>query len=194
MLNLWIFHQWKEKKFLSGFLKNISSWKKQNFLRSHELHPLMLPKMAFWVKFYELFEWKIPSSFSSKILFHLGRSEDEIIKMKFHKALECLSGRRECFCTYLVQFSRYRMFSETVTSQIFSTHLSLTSATSCIAFGDRVTLYEWLLGLLTLLLAGCTGFICRFVDASVLCCICDAPPSMARNINEPMETEKFLLN
>lgn len=26
---------------------------------------------------------------------------------------------------------------------------------------------------------------CRFVDASVRWCICDAPPSMARKINEP---------
>lgn len=29
------------------------------------------------------------------------------------------------------------------------------------------------------------GFNCRFVEANVRCCIVDAPPSIARNINDP---------
>lgn len=89
--------------------------------------------------------------------------------------------------TYLVQFSRYKTFNETVTSQIFSTHRSRTSTTSCIALGDNVTLYGWVTAPLPLLLllTVCVGFNWRFVDAKVLCCICEAPPSMARKMNEP---------
>lgn len=31
-----------------------------------------------------------------------------------------------------------------------------------------------------------SGLVCLFVEANVLCCICDAPPSIARKMKEPV--------
>ncbi len=93
--------------------------------------------------------------------------------------------------THLVQFSLYKMLSETVMSQIFSTVLCLASMESCITDCDNVMLL--LLTILLLLLYDCIGFIWRFVDANVLCCIWLAPPSMARKINEPGVWEEQIL-
>lgn len=62
-------------------------------------------------------------------------------------------------------------------SQIFSTALWRASRVSCMAAGENVTL--------SLRTVVGEGFIWRFVDAKVFCCIVEAPPSMAKNMKEP---------
>lgn len=87
-----------------------------------------------------------------------------------------LFGKRNnwLWCAYRVQFSRYKIFNDTVISQMFSTVFWRASNASDAAAPDSVTLslrddeIRW-----------------RFVEASVRCCIVDAPPSIAKNKNEP---------
>ncbi len=68
-------------------------------------------------------------------------------------------------------------------SQIFSTVLCLASVASFTVACDNETLSNRLCG------GGRNS--CLFVEASVRCCIVDAPPSIARKINEPGDGEKF---
>lgn len=87
--------------------------------------------------------------------------------------------------TYRVQFSLYNIFNETVMSQIFSTVLCLASVASFTVACDNETLSNRLCG------GGRNS--CLFVEASVRCCIVDAPPSMARKINEPKGFQRDII-
>jgi len=54
---------------------------------------------------------------------------------------------------------------------------------------EKVTLSKFVIGRCIDVVV---GFNCRFVDANVRCCIVDAPPSIAKKINEP-RIKKYLL-
>lgn len=132
--------------------------------------------------------WNTVQDIFFRIFFHSHRDSIELNAMMLMMMKEyiCLISEKY-HVTYLVQFSRYKIFNDTVISQIFSTVLCRASIVSWIAACDSVTL---LLLLKALLLYDCIG-LCRFVDANVRCCICDAPPSMAKNINEPVQRTKY---
>lgn len=80
---------------------------------------------------------------------------------------------------YLVQFSLYKIFSEIVRSHRFSTVLWRASVASVIVAFERETFSERVIGL----------WRWRFVDAIVRCCIVEAPPSIAKNMNDPRDNE-----
>lgn len=100
-----------------------------------------------------------------------------IINLEQKKPFIFINNNHLIKITYRVQFSLYNIFKETVISQIFSTVLCLASVASFTVACDNETLSNRLCG------GGRNS--CLFVEASVRCCIVDAPPSIARKINEP---------
>lgn len=96
---------------------------------------------------------------------------------------------------HLVQFSRYRMLSDTVMSQIFSTVRWRASKASCMAVWEKVTLSGREIddpirpvfsGFNRPFSESGFGFNCLFVDASIFWGILELlSPSIAKNKKEP---------